>query len=273
MKTVRPSSAFLTRIQQQTIPSAYRAAPASRVHSKPQTRPFSNLFTPSTQSLTATRTLPYSSSTIYAVISDIASYSSFIPYCHSSTVTKHSSPDKDGNVWPEEAALVVGWENISEKFTSRVYCVPGKIVEAVSGQTQTTLRGDDIAHHSPSSSPASSSEESNSPILTHLLTRWTLRQFPYKPGPISADAHPLDAESPLPPRDQTDVNLAIEYQFANPVYAAMSAAVAPKVAGLMIEAFEKRVRAIVEGPSAGLGGTSGRVGKSEGVLRGRGESP
>jgi coenzyme Q-binding protein COQ10 len=45
----------------------------------------------------------------------------------------------------------------------------------------------------------------------------------------------------------TDVNLVIEYQFANPVYAALSAAAAPKVAEKMIEAFENRVKAVAEG--------------------------
>lgn len=38
----------------------------------------------------------------------------------------------------------------------------------------------------------------------------------------------------------TQVDLNIRYQFANPLYAAVSAAVSDKIAGLMIEAFEKQ---------------------------------
>lgn len=41
---------------------------------------------------------------------------------------------------------------------------------------------------------------------------------------------------------QTEVRLKIEYAFANPLYAALSAAAAPKVADKMIQAFEERVR-------------------------------
>ena len=40
----------------------------------------------------------------------------------------------------------------------------------------------------------------------------------------------------------TEVRLDIRFQFVNPLYAAVSSAVSDKVAGLMIEAFEKRAR-------------------------------
>jgi len=40
----------------------------------------------------------------------------------------------------------------------------------------------------------------------------------------------------------------VEFQFANPVYAALSSAAAPRVAEKMIDAFEKRVKAVMEGP-------------------------
>ncbi|VUC34926.1 unnamed protein product, partial [Clonostachys rosea] len=41
---------------------------------------------------------------------------------------------------------------------------------------------------------------------------------------------------------RTEVHLSIKYQFVNPLYAAVSAAVSDKVAGMMIEAFEKQAR-------------------------------
>jgi len=64
-------------------------------------------------------------------------------------------------------------------------------------------------------------------ILTHLMTRWTVTSI---------------AGS----KESTDVNLDIEFQFANPVYAAMSSAVADRVAEVMIEAFEQRVKTELE---------------------------
>lgn len=47
------------------------------------------------------------------------------------------------------------------------------------------------------------------------------------------------------------MNLVIEFQFANPLYTALSKAVAPQVAPKMIEAFELRARKLLDGPGAG----------------------
>lgn len=41
-------------------------------------------------------------------------------------------------------------------------------------------------------------------------------------------------------------------QFSDPVYGVMSGAVAPKLAGTMIEAFERRARKVLDGPGANL---------------------
>lgn len=40
----------------------------------------------------------------------------------------------------------------------------------------------------------------------------------------------------------SNVALHIEFQFRNPVYAALSGAVAPKIVGIMVAAFEKRAK-------------------------------
>lgn len=72
--------------------------------------------------------------------------------------------------------------------------------------------------------------------------------------------------SPVPGQEKTEVSLAIEYEFANPMYGALSSAAAPKVAEKMIEAFEKRVKAVVEGPASVSQKGSGT---SEGILRKR----
>ena len=43
-----------------------------------------------------------------------------------------------------------------------------------------------------------------------------------------------------------DVSLHVQFAFANPLYAAVGGAVAPKVAGVMVDAFEKRAREVLE---------------------------
>jgi coenzyme Q-binding protein COQ10 len=131
--------------------------------------------------------------------------------------------------------LEVGWGGVRERFTSRIYCVPGRVVEAVGGQTGTTLRREEIGHHFRNEDSSGSAggrmdgkmreRSTEEGILTHLLTRWTVT--------------PLEERS-------TRVGLVIEFQFANPVYAAMSSAVAGRVADVMIEAFEKRVETELE---------------------------
>lgn len=271
MKAVRASSALVSQLSTSQFTRAAFAKPQSKflqTKQVSQTRTFiGNPFSSTPQSLVATRTLPYDASVLYSIISDVNSYSHFVPFCQKSLVTKTSSPDKDGNTWPEEAQLVVGFNSdISESFYSRIYCDPGRVVEAVSGTTETSLDPSKLSHHSarpdPSSDPAR-----NATVLTHLLTRWTLRPFPYKPGPLSSTEAPHENSNPVPAREQCEVNLNIEFKFANPMYAALSSAAAPKVAEKMIDAFEKRVRHVLDGPS--MGGTDKKAGALEGVLRPR----
>ena len=54
------------------------------------------------------------------------------------------------------------------------------------------------------------------------------------------------------------MHLKLDFQFSNPVYAALSKAVAPKVAGVMIEAFEVRARKLLDGPGAAVSGDEGK---------------
>lgn len=263
MKACRPSSALLSQLAQST---RARQPLSSRINAANQNRTFniSNPFQPEIQSLTATRTVSYPAEAIYAVVADVGHYSQFLPFCRTSEVTKTSSEDANGKTWPEEAKLVVGWnDGISETFWSRVYCDGKTMVEAVSGETETSLGRDSIKHHS--ARPESGDPTRNATVLTHLLTKWTLRPFPFKPAPIKSGEGPQDTTSDLPSKEQTEVNLSIEYQFANPVYAAMSAAVAPKVAGYMMEAFEKRLQSLMDQPAS-------KVGALDGVLRPRGDS-
>lgn len=249
-----------------TFLAAYLSPQTTTTNSK---RTFlSNPFNSQTQTLTATRTLQYPHKAIFDIISDVSSYSAFLPYCAGSSVTKTSSPHPSTNkTYPEEGKLVIGFNgDVSEQFWSRVYCVPDTVVEAVSGASETTLSADQIAHHSPR--PAQSEDKTrNAAVLSHLLTRWTLRPFPYKPPPASA-THPAtthknhEETSEIPGQEKTEVHLHLEYAFANPMYGALSQAAAPKVAEKMIEAFEKRVKAVIEGP-ASVGNTKSKL---EGVI-------
>ncbi|CAG8955791.1 hypothetical protein HYFRA_00011660 [Hymenoscyphus fraxineus] len=192
------------------------------------------------QTLNATRILPYKSSSLYTIIADIDSYSAFLPYCQDSKVTKWSEPDANGKRWPSEADLKVGWGGLEETFTSRTLCIPGSVVEALGGEAVTSLPKSELAHHGNAlSSPA----EANS-IFQSMSTRWTLKPFHFKP----ASGTPQTDKSEHDARDRTEVHLSIDFQFANPIYAALSKAVAPKVAGIMIEAFEARARKVLDGP-------------------------
>ncbi|KKY17890.1 putative polyketide cyclase dehydrase [Diplodia seriata] len=230
------------------------------------------------QHLTATRTLPYPSAAIYNIIADVSSYHSFLPYCQRSEVTEWSRPDAAaGRRWPARATLAVGWGGISEAFASKIYCVPGEIVEAVGGRSRTRLLPEQIAHHDFPAENAPPDDQGE--ILTHLLTRWTVSPFPYQPpqatgaaaklgegvGSGDSPANPIDPQKPASgqAKEQTRVSLVIEFAFANPLYGTMVTAVTPMVANMMIEAFEKRVEKLLNGP--GLGGTKHKL-STEGVL-------
>jgi len=176
------------------------------------------------QILTAVRTLPYPSAPVYSIIADVPNYQHFLPYCQRSDITKWSAPDKVyGRRWPSEGTLTSGFGGITESFVSRVYCIPGRYVESVGGNTETSLKTEDIAHHL-DGHQAAERREGEKGLLTHLRSKWTVEAIQ---------------------NDQTQVSLAVEFAFANPMYAALSGGVAPKVADFMIKAFEKRVQELL----------------------------
>lgn len=184
--------------------------------------------------LTESRVLPYKSTSLYALISDVDRYASFLPYCQQSRVTKWSGPDKRGKKWPEEADLKIGWGGYEETFTSKLYCIPDTIVEALGGDAVTSLPEAQLTHHSSSSySPATSNA-----IFKRMSTRWTVTPLHHD----SLEAKSLATSTSQPVHDQTEVHLRIEFQFSNPIYGALSKAVAPKLAEVMIEAFEKKAK-------------------------------
>ncbi|KAH6689531.1 polyketide cyclase/dehydrase and lipid transporter [Plectosphaerella plurivora] len=210
-----------------TTPPSFCAQPLLRLDASAPRRAFFSLpdLPSSPQTLTATRILPYSSTHLYTLVSDVDAYSKFVPYCSQSRVTRWADPDPsrpDAPRSPIQADLRVGWGGFEETFTSRLRCVPGESVEALSG-----------ADALDASATREQVKDAGGAVFKSLVTKWQIR--------------PVDSAS-----NQTRVDLVIRFQFANPLYAAVSAAVSEKVAGVMIEAFEKRARSILGTPKAAL---------------------
>lgn len=219
--------------------------PASTFRSFHPYRSFISLPGIEATSLSETRILPYKHTSLYALIADVDSYSTFLPYCQESKVTEWSAKDRNGKSWPAKADLKVGWGGYEEVFTSKIFCIPNIVVEALGGDAQTTLPRTDLDHYS---STIESPTTAN--VFKSLSTKWTFKPFHYKPP---AGLPQFDS-AVYPARDQTEVNLSIAFQFSNPVYAGLSKAVAPKVADVMIEAFERRARHLLDGPVAAIDG-------------------
>jgi len=188
------------------------------------------------QTLKASRVLPYKPSSIYSLIADVDNYSTFVPYCVESKVIKWSAPDGSGKCWPSEADLKVGWGGYEETFTSRLFCVSSETVEALSGEASTTLPLSNLSHYS--ATLGSSNPRNSTNIFKSLSTRWDVIPLNSKPG----NAYHQTDQTKTPAEYRTEVHLTIEFQFSNPIYAALSKAAAPRVAGIMIEAFEMQAR-------------------------------
>jgi coenzyme Q-binding protein COQ10 len=88
------------------------------------------------------RTLNHPPELFYKVVSDVASYHEFIPYCTRSFITKH-----DDNSLPMEGGLRVGWRNIEEEFVCDLHCEPHHLVVA---------------------------ESTTHSLFEHLYTKWTV---------------------------------------------------------------------------------------------------
>ncbi|KAI1434636.1 hypothetical protein GGR50DRAFT_661862 [Xylaria sp. CBS 124048] len=212
----------------------------------PTTRNFLSSVLPSSplppQTLTASRRLPYNHAALYGLIADINSYSAFLPYCSISRVTSWTThPDPEyGRRWPTRADLTAGWGGLEQTYTSRVFCVPGSIVEALSGAgARSGIAPEILARHGLRDEPLSlnTKEEREEGVFKTLVTRWTVT-------PVNKGAPQTDGVS-VPQTQWSDIDLSIRFQFANPLYAAVSATVAHKVAPVMIEAFVERARKVL----------------------------
>ncbi|KAL9008707.1 MAG: hypothetical protein Q9173_006198 [Seirophora scorigena] len=218
---------------------------------KPRTFVSSSTLNP-LQTLNASRILPYPSAALYNLITDISSYPTFLPYCSSANITSTSSPDPTHQKrWPRTADLRVGWGRYNESFRSRIYCLPHHTLEACAGSARTSIPGSQLPHYPDAAEELETPDEpqqqqqQRQQLFTSLLTRWSLSEFPFKPLPSDGASPQEGAAETNPSHPRTEVSLVIEAQFASAVYSALSQAAAPKVAGMMIEAFEKRAREVL----------------------------
>ncbi|KAI1075219.1 hypothetical protein F5B20DRAFT_391160 [Whalleya microplaca] len=198
------------------------------------------------QLLTAHRTLPYNHARLYDLIADVDSYAGFLPYCQTSRVTAWGAPDAAGRRWPTRGDLTAGWGGFTESYSSRLFCVPARgVVEAISGaEGRSEFSDAELARYGLSDPGAGlgSGGGGGGGVFTSLVTRWTVVP--------AEDATREDRFQ----HDWSDVRLSIKYRFANPLYGAVSAAVADKVAPVMVEAFVQQARRILGEPGQERGG-------------------
>ncbi|KKK24271.1 hypothetical protein ARAM_004402 [Aspergillus rambellii] len=160
------------------------------------------------------------------VISSVESYAQFLPFLTASTVTARD-PETG---YPTRAFLTVGYGPLSETFTSKVTCDPGTwVVEARSG----AKFGVDSKQGQRGSSGSAGGiagfldfPGANEGVFEFLSTRWELVPLEEKSG------------------SETTVKLEIRFEFKNMWHAKMMSALEGQMAGVMIEAFERRIKEI-----------------------------
>lgn len=143
----------------------------------------------------------------------------------------------------------------------------------MAGDAEPTIAKSKLAHYYEDPEHEHDAEKSagNRSIFTSLLTRWTFKEFPFKPAPPDGKA-PQEGNASTPSSPRTEVNLVLEVRFASAVYSALSQAVAPKVAGMMIEAFERRAGVVLgpgHGPESRAEEDASKRSAMEGVTRGK----
>lgn len=122
-----------------------------------------------------------------------------------------------------------------------MFCVPNLgIVEAISGDARTSIPASELAKHGlRDPGPGRSPVGGNEGTFKSLITRWTVR-------PLEGRSNAARGEG----EEWSQVDLSIRFQFVNPLYAAVSSAVADKVAPIMVDAFEKEARRVLGRPGA-----------------------
>ncbi|KAK6529095.1 hypothetical protein TWF694_004313 [Orbilia ellipsospora] len=208
-----------------------------------QIRTFLLPTTSPSQRFSATRKIAYPPSKLFTLISDVNSYSSFVPFCISSTVTERTPPPDS---LPIKADLRVGWGGFDETFTSRVRC------EKHDGYSDSnngiTARGRQSGSGRRQGGMVEADATENS-IFKVLRATWVINAATTTTPTITTGQSSGGSGNAVEGEDrESKVDLEIEYQFANPIYAALSEAVMPTVAGKIIEAFEERAEKVLGRP-------------------------
>ncbi|SPQ21968.1 788e2dbd-3988-4b05-9c57-7684a114e56e [Thermothielavioides terrestris] len=239
---------------------------------------------PPPKTLRARRLLPYAPSQIYTLIADIDAYSRFLPHCTHSRVTRWTTPQPPPSSPPPPpnsptpspahaattttvrhpalADLTIGWGPFTQTYTSRVYCVPGSVVEAVSGAAETSIpaavlraAGYDVPHQPQQPQQQQQQQQQRGAqgtcsaghggrdremggdgIFESLVTRWTVTPAA---GPAGVTGGGGGGESE---KGWTEVALSVTFRFANPALGFAVGQVADEKVGEMVEAFEGRAR-------------------------------
>ncbi|KAF7313310.1 hypothetical protein HMN09_00486400 [Mycena chlorophos] len=110
---------------------------------------------PELQTYTERKHLPYTRQQLYDVVSDVASYRHFIPYCSASRILSSSDPTKSPLLL--EAELTVQFLAFKESYVSQVTCIPLESVEAIAAST--------------------------TPLFKELKTTWRFREDAPPPSP------------------------------------------------------------------------------------------
>ncbi|KAF8524553.1 dehydrase and lipid transport-domain-containing protein [Hysterangium stoloniferum] len=161
--------------------------------------------------------LPYRQSQLYDVVADVDAYRHFIPYCTASRVlqrTRVKPANEDAEILKMQGELTVGFMGYEERYISDVECRPHEMVQAIAS--------------------------SEIPLFKSLVTTWRFQPAsPTSPHPtrdvVSTLKGPFASDN-----EPTLVTFDLEYEFANPLHAHLSAAFFGKVSKMMIHAFEER---------------------------------
>lgn len=161
--------------------------------------------------------LPYPPAPLFKVIASVDAYADFLPFLNASTVTARDPQTG----YPSRAFLTIGYGPLAETFTSRVDCDPvGLTVEARSGDRF----GVDSKMGQQQSGPGAAAGDKEG-IFEYLSTRWEL--------------------VPDSVQRTTDVRLRIQFEFRSQFHAAVMSTVEGHMAGVMVEAFEKRMHSVI----------------------------
>jgi coenzyme Q-binding protein COQ10 len=161
--------------------------------------------------LTHTRVLPYPRSAVFNALASVDKYPSFLPFVLSARVS-----ERDQNGLPARASLRVGYHTmgIEENWDSIVNAEEEQgVIEARSADTVGSI------------------EEG---IFEILKTKWQLHDL----EDIRRQGVGVGA--------QTAVRLDVEVKFRSAMYDKLFAGVEEKVAGIMVGAFEKRIKELAE---------------------------